>query len=118
MTRGAVDQGSEEYPCHKLPDTSPLIQIEANNRYRAHVVPELSSSREVFEGLYNLRPDKGVKWRAEYHNQNFTMGNRANHFMCYAYEVPYQYEPNPEGSAVVEYVKSIIKSNVITEGQP
>lgn len=44
------------------------------------------------------------------------MGNRANHFVCYAYELPHEPEKDPsEGNEVVEYVKSIIKANVITD---
>jgi hypothetical protein len=55
-------------------------------------------------------------WRADYHNQTFTMGNRANHFVCYAYECPMKPEKIPgESGGVVDYVKSIIKSNIITD---
>lgn len=44
------------------------------------------------------------------------MGNRANHFVCYAYEVPISPEVEiNKSSEVVDYVKSIIKANVITD---
>jgi hypothetical protein len=84
--------------------------------FRANMVPELSSKREVFDNLYNLRPEKPSMWRADYHNRCFTMGNRANHFVCYAYECPLiPKKERREASGVVDYVKSIIKSNIITD---
>ena len=44
------------------------------------------------------------------------MGSRANHFVCYPYEVPLGAEKDPsQKNEVVEYVKSIIKANIITD---
>jgi len=44
------------------------------------------------------------------------MGNRANHFVCYAYEVPIGHAvETTKLNEVVDYVKSIIKANVITD---
>jgi transcription factor C subunit 3 len=44
------------------------------------------------------------------------MGNRANHFVCYAYELPLKTENNAEeGNSPVDYVKSIIKANIMTD---
>ena len=66
--------------------------------------------------MYRLSPEKPSTWRVDYHNPNLTMGNRANHFVCYAYELPMGAdEEASEGAGIVDYVKSIIKANIMTD---
>ena len=90
--------------------------LMGTDQLRANVVPDLPASRAEFERLYELIPEKNTTWRADYHNHNWAMGSRANSFICHAYQTPLIPDKDPNaGSEVVEYVKSIIKANVITD---
>lgn len=93
------------------------------NWFRSHLrlpdvdgFPELASKREVFESLYDIEKEETNSWRNCYHNPALTMGNRANHFVCYAYESPLNSDniPPSPGKAI-EYVESIIKVCLLRE---
>ncbi len=80
--------------------------------FSAHSIPELPLKREVFERLYEVRKDvlTPTSWRTEFHNVSHTMGHRANHLACHAYEVPLtSKEQDGKINDTVEYVKSVIK---------
>ncbi|KAI5793241.1 hypothetical protein EDC01DRAFT_91164 [Geopyxis carbonaria] len=81
----------------------------------ANTVPELSAKRETFDNLYTLQPERNTVWRADYHLPTATMGNRANNFVCYAYEVPIHPEKEDNSKLSVEFAKSIIRANIITD---
>lgn len=79
-------------------------------------VPELPITREAFDKIYELRADGPSTWRNEFHSPVLTMGNRGNHFVCHPYEIPLHEKERPaEDEETLEYIKSVIKANIITD---